>query len=133
MGADTIIAVDVNHCIFRGREPARAQPSAEAADGAGQDHPMARRFLDRMRERLKDRARKPGSPPFRAAALPNIFDILGNSIQIMQVRITQSRLKSEPPDLLIRPEVGDIGFMDFHRAREAMAAGYAAAMEDAPP
>ena len=133
MGADTIIAVDVNHCIFRGREPARAQPSSEAADGAGQFHPMARRFLDRMRERLKDRARKPGPPPFRAAALPNIFDILGNSIQIMQVRITQSRLKSEPPDLLIRPEVGDIGFMDFHRAREAMAAGYAAAMEDPPP
>jgi len=86
-----------------------------------------------MRDRLRDRGRQPGPPWSRTAALPNIFDILGNSIQIMQVRITEARFKSEPPDVLIRPRVGNIGFMDFHRASEAISAGYAAATGDAKP
>ena len=139
MGADTVIAVDVNHCIFGDHEPDRPVPAVKPASGPesavrpGQALPATGRFLDRMRDRLRDRGRQPGPPWSRAAALPNIFDILGNSIQIMQVRITEARFKSEPPDVLIRPRVGNIGFMDFHRASEAISAGYAAATGDAKP
>ncbi len=136
MGADTVIAVDVNQCIFRNNEPGRPATAADSGPGPESSaRPAERaglathRFLDRMRERLKARAQQQG----RSAALPNIFDILGSSIQIMQVQITESRFKSEPPDVLIRPDVGNIGFMDFHRAREAISAGHAAATSAVKP
>jgi predicted acylesterase/phospholipase RssA len=37
-------------------------------------------------------------------------------------------MKVDPPELLIRPKVGRMNFMEFHRADEVIRAGYAAAM-----
>lgn len=132
MGADTVIAVDVNHFILKDRLQVR--PGSAVGAPAGQDEStgsaempsVSDRFLDRMRDRLKEHGRRSIRPWLREAALPNIFDILGNSIRIMEVRITDSRFQSEPPDILISPRVGHINFMDFHRAQEAIAAGHAA-------
>jgi NTE family protein len=45
----------------------------------------------------------------------------------MENRITQANLRLEPPDILIRPNLGYIKFMDFHRAEEAIFEGYQAA------
>ncbi len=56
--------------------------------------------------------------------LPNIFEVLEASINIMEVQITAARLKTEPPDLLIQPNLGHIRFPEFHRAREAIDEGY---------
>ena len=60
---------------------------------------------------------------------PNVFDVLGNSIRIMETQITDVRLKLDPPDVLIRPAVGHLFFMEFHRADEMIHAGYAATKE----
>ena len=43
----------------------------------------------------------------------------------MQDRITRSRFVLDPADLLLRPVLDDFQLMDFHRAREAIAAGRA--------
>jgi len=59
--------------------------------------------------------------------MPNIFDIMLTSINIMENQITQAKLRLEPPDILIRPNLGYIKFMDFHRAEEAIFEGYQAA------
>jgi NTE family protein len=60
---------------------------------------------------------------------PNVFDVLGNSIRIMETQITEVRLKLDPPDVLIRPDVGRLSFMEFHRADEIIRAGYDATRE----
>ena len=42
-------------------------------------------------------------------------------------------LDVDPPDILIEPPLGEVGFMDFHRAKEGIEAGYiatAAALEE---
>lgn len=57
--------------------------------------------------------------------LPNVFDVLLASVNVMEMHITESRLRIEPPDLLIRPPLGDIRFLEFGRA-EAIDIGYAA-------
>ncbi len=49
---------------------------------------------------------------------------------IIQDRISRSRLAGDPPDISIRPSVGNIGMADFHRAEEAIEAGYKAAMNE---
>ena len=40
---------------------------------------------------------------------------------VLQDRITRARLAGDPPDLLISPRVGKIGWFDFHRAEETIA------------
>jgi len=56
--------------------------------------------------------------------LPNIFEVLVSSINIMERQITATRLKSEPPDLLIQPKLGRLKFLEFNRAKEAILEGY---------
>ncbi|NNF67606.1 MAG: patatin-like phospholipase RssA [Gammaproteobacteria bacterium] len=57
---------------------------------------------------------------------PGIFDVVNASINIMQERITRSRMAGEPPFVEIAPDVADIQLMDFHRAQENIDAGKAA-------
>lgn len=57
---------------------------------------------------------------------PNLFTVLGNTIDIVSAQRTRDILADTRPDLLIQPEVGDIGHMEFHRAGEAIDAGYEA-------
>jgi NTE family protein len=41
----------------------------------------------------------------------------------MQDRITRARLAGDPPDVLISPRLGTVGWFDFHRAKEAIDIG----------
>ena len=50
-----------------------------------------------------------------------------DAFNIMQDRITRARLAGDPPDVLISPRVGRIGWFDFHRAEEAIEIGAEAA------
>jgi NTE family protein len=55
--------------------------------------------------------------------MPSMLDVLSTSLNIMQVRITHSRLAGEPADAIIRPRLFDIAAMDYHRAAVAIAEG----------
>ncbi len=57
---------------------------------------------------------------------PGLLEVMAESINIMQVRITRSRLAGEPADALIMPQLGELGSMDYHRAAESIAEGRAA-------
>lgn len=50
-------------------------------------------------------------------------EILSNSVNIMQLRITRARMAGDPADVLITPKVGHVGFFDFHRGGEAIDVG----------
>ena len=58
---------------------------------------------------------------------PGISTVMVDAFNIMQDRITRARLAGDPPDLLISPRVGQIGFFDFHRADDLIAHGARAA------
>jgi NTE family protein len=60
-------------------------------------------------------------------SLPNIFEVMMVSMNIMEKQIVELHLRAEPPDLLIRPKLGHLRFMDFHRADETILEGYRAA------
>jgi NTE family protein len=57
---------------------------------------------------------------------PGLFDVMAGSIDIMQDRITRSRMAGEPPDIHITPRLSHIGLMDFDLASESIAEGRAA-------
>ena len=71
---------------------------------------------------------KPASAQFRkwtsAEPLPSIFEVLLASINIMETRISQTRLQLDEPDVIIQPPLGHIRFLEFDRAEEIIAIGY---------
>ena len=64
---------------------------------------------------------------FGSGGRPGISTVMVDAFNIMQDRITRARLAGDPPDLLISPRVGQIGWFDFHRAEEMIAHGVRAA------
>ena len=50
-----------------------------------------------------------------------------DAFNIMQDRITRARLAGDPPDVIISPRLGHVGWFDFHRAQEAIEIGARAA------
>ncbi|KZD23736.1 patatin-like phospholipase family protein [Tardiphaga robiniae] len=64
---------------------------------------------------------------FGGGGRPGISTVMVDAFNIMQDRITRARLAGDPPDLLIAPRVGRIGWFDFHRAEEMITLGARAA------
>jgi NTE family protein len=64
---------------------------------------------------------------FGGGGRPGISSIMVDAFNIMQDRITRARLAGDPPDLLITPRVGQIGWFDFHRAADLIEFGNRAA------
>ena len=58
-----------------------------------------------------------------------MLDVLAAALYVMQAQIASTKLKQDPPDLLIRPRLGSFMFMDFDRAGEIIEQGYLAARE----
>jgi NTE family protein len=54
---------------------------------------------------------------------PALFDVVAASVNIMQDRITRSRMAGDPPEIALVPQLPDFALMDFHRAAEAIAEG----------
>jgi NTE family protein len=54
---------------------------------------------------------------------PGIPTVMIEAFNVMQDRITRARMAGDPPDVLITPKVGPVGWFDFHRAAEAIDLG----------
>ena len=63
---------------------------------------------------------------FTSDARPGFSTVMIEAFNIMQDRLTRMRLAGDPPDVHITPHIGHIGWLDFHRAADAIAAGRAA-------
>jgi len=135
MGAEFVIAVDLNHQIVAGKnlKPLLDTKAAHRAGDSAAD--MFSRWVGDYRLSMKDIKQKllagnnPVSAQFSRWAsteepLPNIFEVLLASINIMETRITQSRLSLDQPDIIIQPPLGHIRFLAFDRAEEIIAIGY---------
>ena len=58
--------------------------------------------------------------------IPSLLNVVMASVNIMQMRITRSRMAGDPAEVLIAPRLSHVGLMDFHRGRESIDEGYAA-------
>ena len=112
MKADIVIAVNINSGLLRAQyQTDRAKIKEAAAEDSESESMEDKREFNFFKKLTRDNDN------------PGVLDIVHSSIQIMQERILRSRLAGDPPDLLLSPRVGDIGLMEFHRAREAIAEG----------
>lgn len=138
MGADIVIAVDLNWDLVMRRRP----PAAHAAHAPEKEiEKQVEKEIKKEVEQVKQATALTHSGrmeallarvwPFHGAPkrpdMPSMLGVMSASLNIMQVRITQSRLAGEPADAMIRPRLSDIGAMDFHRGALAIAEGERAA------
>ena len=138
LGADIVIAVDLNwELVTRHRAAASALVAAEDATALTHSGRLERLLARWFRPAGNNDRNGSGAETASGAApaaliAPSMLGVMSASLNIMQVRITQSRLAGEPADAMIRPRVGDIGAMDFHRAAVAIEEGERAAEQALP-
>lgn len=116
MEADIVIAVDLASDII-----GRNLRSPPAPESNGQD--WLRRLQAGVSQLLPTSSAPSSLPSPAQAALPSMLSVVTTSIDIMQVRISRSRMAGDPPDALIRPRLAHIGVLEFHRAGAAIEAG----------
>ena len=63
---------------------------------------------------------------------PSMFSVMVSSLNILQDRLSRSRLAGDPPDVTIAPRLGHIGLLEFDRADEAMQEGADAVQRSKP-
>lgn len=128
MGADYVIAVDLNHDVVDKRSASSTSTVAPSTKSAvGQLLPQKWRIAQDLSKRINE-VNSPALSHVRQwmqrDPVPNIFDVLTTSINIMEAQITATRLATDSPDLLIQPKLGNIRFLEFHRAEETITEGY---------
>jgi NTE family protein len=117
LGADIVIAVDLNWDLMGRHYRTTVQSDAEPAETAP--------ALAAIRAKLP--LGRGNSGKKTKVELPSMLEVLSASLNIMQVSITRSRLAGEPADVMIRPRLSQIALLDFHRAAESIAEGQRAA------
>jgi len=123
-GAEIVIAANVSSDVFAHGTTVYAHGPSVVAPVEPDPEPEAPR---RGLRRLFSAERTMKREFFGSAARPGISSVMVDAFNIMQDRITRARLAGDPPDLLISPRVGQIGWFDFHRADELIAHGARAA------
>jgi NTE family protein len=125
MGADVVIAVDLSRSVTRAGQRAQlsadSKPPAAATEEGSAIMKKWSGLVDGMVESFRSKRQEPG-----------LLEAMTSSVNIMQDRITRSRLAIEPAEILLRPRMDDFQLMDFHRARQAIDAGRACVEAAAP-
>lgn len=96
MGADTVIAIDLNHEYIK----------------------------ERRKRKIKPRSNKLNVIKWLKPAYPNMIDVIEGSVFLMQDQVTQKNLEKYPADLLLNLQLGSASLFDFHKAKELIEAGY---------
>lgn len=127
MGARITIAVDLNaDMIGKAAKPGDAYPTIAGFDvlddkgvpekdqKAIKSSAMSRRLFRRQKDN------------------PSLFGVMVSALNIMQDRLTRSRLAGDPPDVHIKPRIGHIGLLEFEKAEELIMEGEAVTERNIP-
>jgi len=115
LGADIVIAVNLNGAIVGRHFLHRIEDEADEAAADG--------LLLLLRKTVKNYSSSLFGSNGTNDSAPGLFDAIIGSINIVQDRITRSRMAGDPPDIMLAPRLSHIGLMEFYRAREAIQEG----------
>ena len=127
-GAEIVIAANLSSDIFAHSTTIYSHgPAAELTVAVAPETMIEPAAPKRGFGRLFSAERTMKREFFGTAGRPGISSVMVDAFNIMQDRITRARLAGDPPDLLISPRVGQVGWFDFHRADDLIAHGVRAA------
>lgn len=124
LGADIVIGVNLNgDFVSRSESDDNRRISAAKIGSSPQ---FLHRLLDRIPPVISEQV-SAIAPKFlwTGPAAPGCFDVLTNSINIIQENIRRARLAFEPPHVMLTPRLRTIGLLEYNRADEIIAEGRA--------
>ncbi len=122
LGARLVIAINLNADVF-GMTNVGENSSIKALEEDDQNGFFKSSSpLNLMKHRFFD---KSGSEP-------SIFGVMMSSLNIVQDRLSRSRLAGDPPDVTIAPRLAHLGLLEFDKAAEMIREGEEAAERSLP-
>ena len=134
MGADIVIAVNLNNQIVgkHFRNPRKLglitqlpvdHPEANSVQEQEESNEILNKLsqwfgLEELRNGVEEHVEHEKSTP-------GMMEVVATAINIMQDRITKSRMAGDPPDLILNPDLTHLGLMEFYRGDEAIKEGRA--------
>jgi len=113
LGADIVIAVNLNSDVMGRHNKKKPEPAPEKKKGVL--HGLKKSTLEYSSSIFPDSGKQEEAP--------GLFASITNSINIVQDRITRSRLAGDPAEVVISPKLAHIGLLEFQRAAEAIEEG----------
>src|SRR6202000_3406867 len=127
-GAEIVIAANLSSDVFAHSTPVYPKgPCAEVTVAVTPADPVEPAPPKRGFGKFFSPERTMKREFFGGGGRPGISSVMVDAFNIMQDRITRARLAGDPPDMLITPRVGQIGWFDFHRAADLIDFGARAA------
>src|SRR5690606_6141799 len=103
LGAEVVIAVNLNAQLVGAHMPRHSRASVADEDHAASSE--ERSLLQKVTSYFVSDD---------AEADPGLLDVVSASINIMQDRITRSRMAGDPAEISLLPQLEDFALMDFH-------------------
>ena len=124
MGAEVVIAIDINGGVFR----FQAHQTIDLVPDNALAEPTERNWLDELADRLPQNMQENTRKMLRDLLRrrdrgPQQYEVISNAVSIMSNRITKARAALEPADVMITPDLAEINAMQFYKADEAIEAG----------
>jgi NTE family protein len=126
LGAEIVIAVNLNSDIVGKHIKQLNFEEQDEEKKSSNGNPGIMGFVDQLKNNLfKDEETFVSRLWTKQQEKPGVLDVLVGSINIMQDRITRSRLAGDPPDLMLTPRLSGLGLMEFDQAGQAIEEGRA--------
>jgi len=117
LGADIVLAVNLNGELI-GRHSAKKKPK-ENKESEGD-------FVERIAMTIRQYGTTLfGENESPAHHPPSVFGTIASAVDIVQDRITRSRMAGDPPDIFLTPRLAHVGLLEFYKAEEVINEGKA--------
>lgn len=126
MGAEVVIAVNLNGDIVGKHGKDRGHDKYRQKNNTGENADTWTRISNQIAAGLSEQKEAVLSQFLgENRNTPGLFDVMASAINIMQDRITRSRMAGDPPDVLLAPRLSHLGLLEFDQAAVAMVEGRA--------
>lgn len=133
MGADVVIAVNLNGDIVgkHTRKYSISKPSPDITSNTDKN------LLDRITSQITNSFQEQKDILLNRLFgdnqdSPGLLEVTASSINIMQDRLTRSRMAGDPPDIILSPQLSHLGLMEFDQAEVAIEEGRASVEQMRP-
>jgi len=110
LGADVIIAVDLNHHV-RWRKESSRKKKENSKNWKFKEHHLWMSLEERFGKLSK------------RSVTPGVIEILLDSFYMMQMNLTNYTLNISKPDVIIQPNLKEITFIEFNKAKQGITIG----------
>lgn len=123
MGAEVVIAVSLNGGIV-GKHGRKNDQPVNGKKAKENETALLSRISYQLEKVLLDNKNIILARLFgESLKSPGLIEVLAGSINIMQDRITRSRMAGDPPDIILSPRLSSLGLLEFDRGAVAIEEG----------